>query len=270
MKEINKPLISVVMATFNEKPEMVGKAIESILNQTYSNFELFVLDDSNNQETRNKIDSYKDDFRVKVIREQSRMGFVPALNKGLSLSSGKYIARMDGDDISLPERFDKQVEFLEGHKEVAALGGHMNIINENDEIKSERLYATEKKGFLKYAIFRNPIAHPTVMFRKELVDAGYHYDETLKRSEDLDLWLHLLKDGYNLINLDSKLLNYRVISQQMKKRGREQWKYNLLIRKRNFTKRYFIFSLCSIFVATLYNMIPSFIFEIGYSNENKI
>ena len=270
MTESSKPLVSVVMATFNEKPDMVGKAIESILSQTYRNLELFVLDDSTAEETRNKIDSYSVDSRVHVIREAERMRFVPALNKGLRLATGKYIARMDGDDISLPERFEKQVAFLEQNTDIAVLGGQMNIIDESDVIKSERLYAINDKAFLKYAIFRNPIAHPTVMFRKELVDNGYLYDENLKRSEDLDLWLRLLKAGYKLRNLDEKLLNYRVLSQQMKKRGREQWEYNLKIRKHNFTFKYFGFSLCSVCVSFLYNLIPSFIFEVGYNKENKI
>ena len=270
MTEGSKPLVSVVMATFNEKPNMVGKAIESILSQTYQNFELFVLDDSTAEETKQKIDSYSSDSRVHVIRESNRMKFVPALNKGLKLASGKYIARMDGDDIALPDRFEKQVNYLEENKDVAVLGGHMNIIDENDAIKSERLYATTDKAFLKYAIFRNPIAHPTVMFRKQLVDKGFTYDETLKRSEDLDLWLRLLKAGYKLKNLDEKILNYRVLSQQMKKRGRDQWKYNLKIRKRNFTFKHFGFSLCSVCVSFLYNLIPNFIFEMGYNKENKI
>ena len=270
MTESSKPLVSVVMATFNEKPDMVGKAIESILSQSYRNLELFVLDDSTAEETRNKIDSYSVDSRVHVIREAERMRFVPALNKGLRLATGKYIARMDGDDISLPERFEKQVAFLEQNTDIAVLGGQMNIIDESDVIKSERLYAINDKAFLKYAIFRNPIAHPTVMFRKELVDNGYLYDENLKRSEDLDLWLRLLKAGYKLRNLDEKLLNYRVLSQQMKKRGREQWEYNLKIRKHNFTFKYFGFSLCSVCVSFLYNLIPSFIFEVGYNKENKI
>ena len=263
------PLVSVVMATFNEPPDMVGKAIESILNQTYSNIELFILDDSTNELTRKKIDSYNIDVRVKVIRDTKRMGFVPALNKGLSLSNGKYIARMDGDDISLPERFEKQVSFLEENSDVFVLGGQINIIDENDVITSERKYPTGKRNIIRYEIFRCPIAHPTVMFRHSLIENGFCYDESLKRAEDLNLWLSIQKSGYRIENLFDKLLNYRVCGSLAQKRGREQWKNNYEIRKRNFNKKYFFFSLASCFVAFCYLLIPNFLFNIYYKRENK-
>lgn len=269
MSDKESPLVSVVMATFNETPDMVGKAIESILNQTYTNLELFILDDSTNELTRNKIDSYLIDERVKVIRSENRMGFVPALNKGLSLTSGKYVARMDGDDISLSDRFEKQVAFLEENGDVFVLGGQMNIINENDEVTSERKYPIGKRQILKYELFRCPIAHPTAMFRHELLEKGFKYDENLKRAEDLNLWLSIQKAGYRIENLNEKLLNYRVCGSLAQKRGREQWKNNYRIRKRNFNKRQFFFSVASCFIAFCYLLIPNYLFNIYYIKENK-
>src|SRR5574344_2119427 len=98
----NNPLVTIVMATFNESPEMITKAINSILYQSYKNLELLILDDSTAIDSKNAIDSVvANDTRVKVIRKEQRMGFVPALNEGIRLSKGKYIARMDGDDIAL-------------------------------------------------------------------------------------------------------------------------------------------------------------------------
>lgn len=269
MTESSKPLVSVVMATFNEKPDMVGKAIESILSQTYRNLELFVLDDSTAEETRNKIDSYSVDSRVHVIREAERMRFVPALNKGLRLATGKYIARMDGDDISLPERFEKQVAFLEQNTDIAVLGGQMNIMNENDVITSERKYPVGNKSILKYEIFRCPLAHPTVMFRRELIEKGFLYDESLKRAEDLNLWLSIQKAGCRIENLTDKLLNYRVCEGLAQKRGREQWKNNFRIRVRNFNSKKLFFSLASVFVSFCYLLVPNFLFATYYKKENK-
>lgn len=269
MAENETPLVSVVMATFNEKPDMVGKAIESILSQTYQNFELFVLDDSTAEETKRKIDSYSNDSRVKVVREPTRMGFVPALNKGLKLASGRYIARMDGDDISLPERFAKQVAYLEGNADVAVLGGQIDIIDENDVVTSERKYPVGKKKILRYEIFRCPLAHPTVMFRRELVEEGFLYDESLKRAEDLNLWLSIQRAGYRIENLTDKFLNYRVCKSLAQKRGREQWKNNFRIRVRNFNLKNPFFSLESVFVSFCYLLIPNFLFAIYYKRENK-
>lgn len=269
MTDKQRPLVSVVMATFNETPDMVGKAIESILNQTYSSLELFILDDSTNELTRQKIDSYNTDNRVKVIRDEKRMGFVPALNKGLALASGKYIARMDGDDISLLDRLEKQVTFLEENNDVFVLGGQMNIINENDVITSERKYPVGENQILKYELFRCPIAHPTAIFRHRLIKIGFKYDESLKRAEDLNLWLSIQKAGYRIENLSDKLLNYRVCKSLAQKRGREQWKNNFKIRKRNFNKKRLFFSVASCFIAFCYLLIPNFIFNMYYKRENK-
>ena len=100
------------MATYNEPPQIISKAIESIINQTYTAWELLIFDDSDRADTRQAIDAYTVDTRLRVYREKQRIGFVPALNQGLEKAAGKYIARMDGDDISLPERFEKEVTFL--------------------------------------------------------------------------------------------------------------------------------------------------------------
>ena len=103
-------LVSVVMATYNEEPEIINKSIKSIQDQTYRNFELLIFDDSTNPETRNAIDAFTEDERIKVFRSPERVGFVKSLNLGLKTAKGKYIARMDGDDIALPIRFEKEVD----------------------------------------------------------------------------------------------------------------------------------------------------------------
>jgi glycosyltransferase EpsE len=265
----DQPLVSVVMTTFNENPNFITESVSSILNQTYTNFELLILDDSMNKDSKKTIDGFTYDKRVKIIRENERMRFVPALNKGLCLAHGKYIARMDGDDCSLPDRIKLQVEYFEKHPDIAVLGGQINIIDETGTINSERLYPTNEKALKRYAIFRCPLAHPTVMFRREIVDKGFTYNEKLKKAEDLDLWLRLFKNGWKLSNLNEKLLNYRVCGSLAKKRSKEQWKNNFQIRKNNYTPRLFVFSICSITMSFMYTLIPNFVFDIYYKKENN-
>lgn len=136
----NKPLVSVIMATYNEKPNIIKSSIQSILDQSYSNFELLIFDDSTNVETKSAIDDMSKDSRVCVYRESTRVGFVESLNKGLKKAQGDFIARMDGDDFALRERLEKEVSFLLTHKNIMVVGGQMDIMDEHDNIVSHRNY----------------------------------------------------------------------------------------------------------------------------------
>lgn len=264
------PLVSVVMATFNEPVEYISASIKSILEQTYSNLELIIVDDSTRQDTVVAINNFAiQDSRVHVIRHKERIGFVNALNEGLRVALGKYIARMDGDDIALPNRLKCEVDYLETHKKVAVLGGAMNIINETGLITSERRYPLSGIKLHLWAMFRNPLAHPTVIFRSELVKKGFHYDTAQKKAEDIELWLRLKKNGFHIENLPDKLLNYRVVGNLAQKRNKEQWKYNYIARRKNFSFHTPLFSLCSVLISWLYIHIPTNIIRKIYKVENK-
>ena len=176
-------LISVVMATYNEPPEIVEASIRSILGQTYQNFALLIYDDSSDKRTRERIDSFLGDTRVRVIRHDIRSGFVRSLNMGLHDARGTYIARMDGDDIALPERFEKEVSFLRAHRDICVVGGQIEIIDENGRVTSSRSYPA---GGIRLAVFsaiRNPLAHPAVMMRREVIDRGFVYLSLIHISE---------------------------------------------------------------------------------------
>ena len=176
---MGNPLVSVVMATFNEPVEYIKASITSILGQTYSNLELIIADDSTNKETIAAIDHFRmKDNRVIIIRDEKRMGFVCALNKGLRLAKGEYIARMDGDDISDANRFYIQTDYLCSHKEIDILGGSMDIVDHNGKLVSHRSYPLKGFRLILWTILRNPLGHPTVMFRRKLVDSGFYYDES--------------------------------------------------------------------------------------------
>lgn len=260
-----KPLVSVIMATFNEPPAIIGKAISSIINQTYRNLELLILDDSTSAETINMIDGALSDGRVQVVRKETRMGFVPALNEGIRLAKGKYIARMDGDDFSLPERIETEVEYMESHPETAVVGACMNIMDENGTVTGERNYPYNCK---KLAMYRSPVAHPTVMMRAENARNGFSYDEKLKKAEDLDLWLRYMTHGYQIHNLQDKVLNYRVPASLASKRGKEQFTTAFAVRKNNFSWRYPVFSIASVCAGFLLSYAPKVLFEKNYNKEN--
>jgi len=262
-------LVSVIMATFNEPAKYIKEAIESILNQTHSNFEFIIVDDSRNLDTIETIDSYKYDSRVIIIRDDSRMGFVRALNLGLKIAKGQYIARMDADDISFKNRFEKQLEYLNSHKDIDILGGNIKIINKLGTIVSQRKYPNCRLLLQLSTIFRSPVAHPTVMFRKTIIENQLFYDESFLKAEDSEFWFRLRNNGYIIANLPCNLLYFRISGDLAKKRGGEHFSYNYKARYKNFSWKYFYIDIPSVIVTKLYLLIPKKLISIYYSIENK-
>lgn len=132
------PLIYVVMSCYNREKYVV-EAIESILNQTYTNFEFIIIDDCSTDNTFEIVKEYaKKDNRILALKNDKNYCYVHSLNKGIEIAKGKYIARMDDDDISLPERFEKQVEFLEKNEDIIALGTFIEIFS--DDMKKYNLW----------------------------------------------------------------------------------------------------------------------------------
>jgi glycosyltransferase involved in cell wall biosynthesis len=258
------------MATFNEPPAYITQSIQSILNQTLNDFELLLIDDSTNLETVSTIDSLvQSDARIKLIRASQRLGFVPALNMGLRQAKGEYIARMDGDDISVPERFELQISFLKTHPDIAVIGGAMDIINENNEKISHRDYATNPFKMKIYSLFRCPVAHPTVMMHRSIVEQGFCYDEFFLKAEDLELWLRLIKNGYKIINMPNTVLRFRVIENLSDKRTKDHFIYACNARTKNFSWKSIVYSLISILISKIYVMLPKKIIHIVYEKENS-
>ena len=270
MSKENGPLVSVVMATFNEPKKFIEESISSILNQTYQNLELIIADDSTSEETIKVIDNYaaKDD-RVLVIRKPERMGFVHALNEALNQSRGEFIARMDADDIAHHDRIEKQVSFFSNNERIDILGGAMNIINDNDEITAIRHYPSGGFKLLEWTILRNPIGHPTAMYRSSIVKRGFTYDEQMSKGcEDLEFWLRLRRLGYRLNNLQDVLINYRICEDMMNKRKRDI-KQNFKARWKNISLRYFFYDMASLLFLSFRYVSPNKFISWYYSKENK-
>ncbi len=270
METKQQQLVSVVMPAFNERADMISDAIGSILQQTYQNIELHIFDDSTKEETKAAIDAFENDSRVRIHRFPGRVGFIKSLNLGLEAAIGKYIARMDGDDFSHPDRIEKEVAYLETHPDVAVVGGQMNIMDEDGKIISARAYPSGGLKFFLFSCVRNPLAHPTIMMRREVIDKGYRYDESLRMSEDLDFWLRLLNDGYKLANIRDTVLNYRVMENFLEKRSSDvQREVMAQVRYKNFDRRHLIHSVLSSLSGWLFTHVPRGAIDRAYNSENN-
>lgn len=264
------PKVSLIMATFNDQPKYLNIAIESIINQSFKDWELIIVDDSNDANTIETIDRYsKKDNRIKVVRNnETKYGFVPALNVGLEKACGNYIGRMDGDDISYPMRLEKEVDFLEANLEIDVVGTQTAIIDENGNKTSEIRFPAHGVKFSVFQIFRCPMQHGTILMRSKLINHGIRYDEHFKRSEDLELWLRLQKKGYRLYNIQEILYDFRIVNSYAQKRNREHFKYNIMARWKNLSIRNPFPTLCGLFVSCLYYITPVKIKSWAYSILN--
>jgi glycosyltransferase involved in cell wall biosynthesis len=204
---INKktPKVSVIMPAYNSE-KYIGEAIESILNQTFTDFEFIILNDGSTDNTAKIIKEYaKKDKRIRFINNKKNRGIVGVLNQGLDLATGKYIARMDSDDISLPERFEKQIKYMEQHPECGVLGTWFHMFGNKDYIITNRPKILD---ILKI-LHGYSVGHPTVMIRKSVIDKyEFRYKNDYKYCEDYELWSRMIFVT-EIHNLQEVLLNYR-------------------------------------------------------------
>ena len=218
-EKIENPVISVVMSVFNGETYLES-AIKSVLNQSFSHFEFIIINDHSTVNTAQILKEFEaKDNRIILFEKpinKGFKGFVENLNLGISKSRGKYIARMDADDLCMPERFEKQLDYLEKNKDVFLVGTSMDLINENDEIIGEMNALTDLELIKKRSRIDNPIFHPTIMFRNE---AGLFYREKCYACEDFDFHLRKLSENRVLHNLSDKLLKYRVLENSISREG---------------------------------------------------
>ena len=213
--------VSVIMPVYNSE-NYLREAIDSILNQTFRDFELVIVDDCSTDSSAAIIEEYKKiDSRVVTHRQHKNSGIAAARNKGLQLSSGEYIAFMDSDDISLPDRLEKQNNFIKSHPEVGVLGGGAEIVDGNGNYIST-LYFPETNLMISWSLcFYDPIINPSVMMKRSIVlgAGGYHdsrESDTEYYPEDYDLWTRL-SGKTNFYNLSDVILMLRKHSSNITK-----------------------------------------------------
>ncbi len=186
------PHISVIMAVHNAK-QYLKDAIESILCQTFKNFEFIIIDDGSFDGSRDSIAQYAlKDARVKPLY-CDHCGLTRSLNRGLMESRGRYIARMDADDISLPERLEKECIYLKKHPDIALVSCFAQVIDDDGRVVGEHCPPLSTEGIRKRSFFSGQICHPSVMFRKDVITMLGGYDESFVYAQDYELWLRLMQ-----------------------------------------------------------------------------
>ena len=211
------PLVSVFTPNYN-KAKFLRETIESVLQQTYANFEYIIIDDCSTDDSWNIINTYaaKDD-RIKVYRNEENMKIVKTRNKGFNLSSenAKYFAILDSDDVSAPERLETQVTFLEDNPQYGLVGSNTIIINEESKEIGFRNYALSDLDIRKVITRINPIAQSSVLIRKQVIQEVGLYDEKWNVCQDYDYWLRI-GIGWKIKNFNTPLIKYRLSSNQVK------------------------------------------------------
>jgi len=199
------PLVSVIMPVYNAE-KFIRETIESILSQTMRDFEFLIVDDGSSDKSLEIINSYTDP-RILVSKNETNIGYVRTLNKLLEISNGEYIARQDNDDISHPNRLERQVSFLNKHPNIGICGTDAIHFG----IKKGRISKSHKSKDIKaQMIFDNQIIHPTVLMRRSIFkgENALKYDNKLCPAEDYALWFEISK-VYEIANLKKPLLKYR-------------------------------------------------------------
>lgn len=200
--------ISVAMSVYNGE-KFIIEAIDSILNQTYSDFEFIICDDASTDKSVDIIQTYmRKDSRIILVRNETNVGLAASLNKCIDRASGEYIARMDADDLSLNDRFEKQIAFLDKNPNIAFVCGGVYLLGKNG-VWGER---TSKRPLTKENIFKyQPVAHPTTMIRKSVLKQvdGYTVAPYTKRGQDFDLWCKIYSQRYIGENIGDIVLYYR-------------------------------------------------------------
>lgn len=209
---MNKNMISVILPVYNGE-KFLRESIESILNQTYENFEFIIINDGSTDGSLKIINDYASrDFRIKVISRENK-GLVYSLNEGIDLAKGKYIARMDADDISLPKRFEMQYKYMEDYPDITILGTFIETFGENEEanIAIEQWFNDELNDENMYikTICGCPVPHPSVMMITDFAKSE-KYSSNYPAIEDYELWIRAITKGYKISNINEKLLKYRV------------------------------------------------------------
>jgi glycosyltransferase involved in cell wall biosynthesis len=203
---VDEPVVSVVMPVYNTA-HFLPETIESILDQTHRNIEFFIVDDASPDDSWQVIEAYaRKDSRIVAIRNEVNVGVVRTRNTGVALASGKYVALMDGDDVALPERISRQIEFLEANPEFGACGSNIYEIDAAGKLRRTVTFPADDAEIKRSFFFITPVRHSTLMVRKECFDRLGLYGDM---PEELDLLMRIGRT-YRIANLQECLVKYRV------------------------------------------------------------
>jgi glycosyltransferase involved in cell wall biosynthesis len=231
---MKKPLVSVLMPNYNCE-NYLPEAIESILNQTYRNFEFIIVDDSSTDNSWKIIQDYvKKDKRIRAFRNEKNSGVTVTLNNGLKHCKGEFIARMDSDDFVSSSRFERQISLLE-RKNADICSTNLCFVSSNGAIIGKRNYSDD---ISKVIFFESPICHASVLMKKELFDKFGVYNNSFNSAEDYDLWFRFYSNGAKFVLLKDYSYFYRQHGNTVKQlKTKKQIKTTVVIKK-NAMKTY--------------------------------
>jgi len=206
--------ISVLMSVYrSEKPQYLDRALQSVWDdQVRKPDEIILVQDGPlGEELLRVIEKWQTKLSnvLVIIRNEVNIGLTKSLNKGIRVAKCEYIARMDSDDISLPNRFEMQEKFLDENPSVYVVGGAIQEFNDEDGIIGERHFPKDTAEAIHYIHKASPFAHPAVMIRKALFDEGVMYNDAYRTTQDLALWFDVLKTKHQVANLDDFVLKFR-------------------------------------------------------------
>ena len=232
---MNRPLVSVIMGTYNPDIKYLSAAVDSIIHQSFSSWELLIYDDGSEESCYMKIRQVAlRDNRIRCFHSNMNYGLAHGLNECLKRANGKYIARMDDDDISLSDRLEQQYAFLNAHREYAWVGCEAILF---DETGIWGKASRPEKPSVREFLYSSPFIHPSVMFRKDVLlrSGGYCESVLTSRCEDYELFMRLCSEGVRGYNIQKTLFKYRD-SSKMLKRSMRYCCYEMLIRIQGFKK----------------------------------
>lgn len=225
--------VSVVMSVYNAE-KYLAEAVDSILSQTFTDFELILIDDKSTDGSGKILAQYAQaDPRVVILKNAENMGLTKSLNRGLAVAKGEYIARMDADDISVPDRFAKQVAFLDENPDYSFVSCIGRYIDENGKEEQLRLFPETNEEIYAMMLKVDAVMHPGVMFRRADIAKIGNYCEDFRVVQDYDLWFRGMAAGYKFYNIQEPLVlfrrndsyntrkskAYRMVDYQVRKKG---------------------------------------------------
>jgi glycosyltransferase involved in cell wall biosynthesis len=203
------PQVTVLMSVHNNE-QYLPEAIESIVNQVFSDFEFLILNDASTDGSRDIIRAYADP-RIRLIENERNLGLTASLNRGIDLARGAYIARMDADDIALPERLHRQVAFMEGSQDIDVCGSWYELFGDRVKLVKSPV---DHQDISDTLFFKNCIAHSTVCIRKQLfAECAVRYNEAFEYAQDYELWCRII-NKVTFANMPEVLLKYRIHGSQ--------------------------------------------------------
>lgn len=266
--------ISVLMSVYDaENPTFLSRALQSIWDdQIIKPDEIVLIQDGPvKSEIKEILELWKKRLGDKfiLIENETNIGLTRSLNKGIQKASSTYIARMDTDDISTPERFKVQQQFLDKNDHIHVVGGSIMEFDSLNDNLGIRRYPKDNNSVLKYIYKASPLAHPTVMMRKSIFDAGLSYNEKYRTSQDIALWFDVLRGGYSIANVDNVILKFRRDGNVFKRRSKAKAKNELEIYLRGIRNIYGLVTWKYVFPLARYcfRMMPVSIVKFIYGTK---